>query len=83
MARLNKLLAIEPYSVNILSDHLCILNELKLTSSPKHGEGTAPITESSAATIQPLPLHAIDLIAQPDRSIIGFGYMLASFDDVY
>ena len=59
------------------------LSILKLTSSPKQGEGAHPITESSAATIHPLPLHPIDLIFQPDKSWIGFGYMFASFDEVY
>ena len=56
---------------------------LKLTSSPKHGEGAHPITESSAATIHPLPLHPIDRIFQPDKSWIGFGYIFASFEEVY
>ena len=53
------------------------------TNSPKQGEGAHPITESSAATIHPLPLHAIDLMFQPDKSPIGFGYIFASFDVVY
>ena len=60
-----------------------LLKKVILTSSPKHGDGAHPITESSAATIQPLPLQPIDLMFQPDKSEIGFGYMLASFDVVY
>ena len=59
------------------------LSKTKLTSSPKHGDGAHPITESSAATIHPFPLHPTDLICQPDKSEIGLGYMFASFDDVY
>ena len=59
------------------------LSKTEITSSPKHGEGAHPITESSAATIHPLPLHPTDLICQPDKSEIGLGYMFASFDDVY
>jgi hypothetical protein len=54
-----------------------------LTSSPKHGLGAQPMTDSSAATIQPFPLQAMDLTFQPERSVTGLGYMLASLEVLY
>jgi hypothetical protein len=41
------------------------------------------MTVSSQATIQPLLLQPTDRMFQPDRSVIGFGYMLASLAVVY
>ena len=54
-----------------------------LTNSPKQGLGEHPMTVSSQATIQPLPEQAIERMDQPDKSVMGFGYMLASLAEVY
>merc|ERR1719225_1631584 len=57
---------------------------VKMPSKPHPSQhGDHPMTDSSAAIIQPLVPQAMDRTFQPDKSAMGLGYILASFVLLY